>query len=169
MNCPNCGVPLMAGMKVCPKCKWDISKPGAASKEQVKRFEGKNFGMDGVVYHIEGARGRVIDVYPNKCVITTRPTLGSLGTGNATDGEKTIYYQDCIGLQVKYPGITLGYIQLETAATTMNNLGSNFFNENSFTFEGSQLPSEEARVIVDYIKARLEEIKNAQRNMWLKA
>ncbi len=29
MNCPNCGVPLMGGMTVCPKCKYDTrSKDG---------------------------------------------------------------------------------------------------------------------------------------------
>lgn len=25
MNCPYCKVPLMGGMKICPKCKYDTS------------------------------------------------------------------------------------------------------------------------------------------------
>lgn len=207
MNCPNCGVPLMGGMKVCPKCKWDTTKPNGGdgfleykqkiklqqeeeqrkkqeefarqqeinslrrggAEESVKRFSGKYFGLDKVVYHINGARGRVIDIYPHKCVITTGVTFGSIITRNATDGEKTIYYQDCIGLQVKYPGVAIGYIQFETASMTMNNSGSNFFNENSFTFEETQISSDEMSIVVDYIKTQLEEIKNAQRNMWFKA
>ena len=200
MNCPGCGVPLMGGMKVCPKCKWDTTKPNggevhleykkklqsqleeeqkkkqeldklsrSSAEERAKRFSGSFYGLSDVVYHIEGARGRVIDIYPHKCVITTGVTFGSIITRNATDGEKTIYYQDCIGLQVKYPGLTIGYIQFETASMTMNNSGSNFFNENSFTFEESQITSDEMNIVVDYIKAQLEDIKNAQRNMWFKA
>ncbi len=207
MNCPGCGVPLMSGMKVCPKCKWDTTKPDGgegylehkkkiqiqqeeeerkkqkeyereqelkklrlgASEDRVKRFSGRFFGLNDVIYHIEGARGRVIDIYPHKCVITTGVTFGSIITRNATDGEKTIYYQDCIGLQVKYPGVTIGYIQFETASMTMNNTGSNFFNENSFTFEETQISSDEMNIVVNYIKNQLEAIKEAQRNLWFKA
>lgn len=207
MNCPNCGVPLMKNMVICPKCKFDTrtSDGGeefrrykvklkaqkaeearlkeekariAAEKnallnkdaaERVKRFSGKFIGREDIVYHIEGARGRIIDVYPDKCVITTNVTLGSVLTQNATDGEKTIYYQDCIGLQIKYSGLALGYLQLETAAMSMNNSSSNFFNENSFTYEESNIDNHEMCVVVDYIKARLDEIKAAQRRMWFRS
>ena len=27
MDCPHCKVPLMRGMNVCPKCKYDIKSP----------------------------------------------------------------------------------------------------------------------------------------------
>ena len=42
MNCPNCGVPLMGGMVICPKCKYDSrTKDGGESfrlyKEQKER------------------------------------------------------------------------------------------------------------------------------------
>ena len=204
MNCPNCGVPLMGGMSVCPKCRYDTrTKDGgsafaqrkldiarakeeeelqrrkeleheqeakrlrsASAEESVKRFSGEFIGIPEVVYHIDGARGRSIDIYPYKCVITTTATIGSVITSNATDGEKTIYFQDCIGLQVKYPGLTLGYIQFETAAATQNNSSSNFFNENTFTYDSPQISADEMALVVKYVKEQLDRLKEAQRNMW---
>lgn len=213
MNCPNCGVPLMGGMVICPKCKYDTrTKDGGDSfvqhkldlerkkeeeakklqedavqrqkqrerereaealrlgpaKESVKRFSGEFLGMTDIVYRIDGARGRSIDIYPYKCVITTGVTIGSVLTNNATDGEKTIYFQDCIGLQIKYPGLTLGYVQFETAAPTQNNTSSNFFNENTFTFEGTQITADEMTIVINYIKGQMDKIKEAQRNSWMK-
>lgn len=206
MNCPNCGVPLMSGMNICPKCKYDIrTKDGGAAfaqkkieldrakqeaekkrleeleherevsrlksataEESVKRFSGAFRGTPEVVYHIDGARGRSIDIYPYKCVITTDVTIGSVLASNATDGEKTIYYQDCIGLQVKYPGLTLGFIQFETASPTQNNSTSNFFNENTFTYDSTQISAEEMSFVVRYIKGQLDQIKEAQRNSWMR-
>lgn len=195
MNCPNCGVPLMGGMKICPKCKWDTSssdggaafreckqkleeqaaeearlaamtleernelqrKENAATLENVKRrYKPVVYGA---ILHVDGARGRAIDIFPNKCVISTGVTIGSLLTSNATDGEKTIYYGDCIGLQFKQAGLTLGYLQLETAAATMNNSQSNFFNENTFTYDVSSISNADMCVIVDYIKEQVEKIK----------
>lgn len=91
--------------------------------------------MSNLICSIDGARGRRIDVYDNKCVIYTDVTVGSVLTNNATDGEKTIFYKDCIGIQYKEPGIMIGYLQIETASGQMNNLKNNFFAENTFTFE----------------------------------
>lgn len=87
-------------------------------------------------YDLVGSRGRYIKVYEDKCVIGVKAGLGSLVTGNATDGEKTIYYSDVLGVQFKKSGAMLGYLQLETASAIMNNRTDNLFNENSFTFEG---------------------------------
>lgn len=56
-------------------------------------------------------------------------------TNNATDGEKTMYYSDCIEVQFKRSKFAIGYLQLETASSIGNNKGSNFFAENSFTFD----------------------------------
>lgn len=88
----------------------------------------------GIVYEINGARGRHITVFKDRCVINTTVTAGSIITGNATDGEKTIFYKDVIGIQFKESGMSLGYLQLETASRQMNNENSNFFGENTFTF-----------------------------------
>ncbi|MBQ3285335.1 MAG: hypothetical protein IJH40_06800 [Ruminococcus sp.] len=94
------------------------------------------------MYSIDGVRGRHIDIYEDKVVINTKVTFGSVLTHNATDGEKTIYFSDCIGIQYKPSGLTIGYIQFETASSSGNNRQSNFFNENSFTYDLSVISNE---------------------------
>lgn len=120
------------------------------------RMKARKRAEEDLIYSVIGARGRRIKIYPYKCVITTDVTLGSVLTNNATDGEKTIYYKDCIGVQYKRPGATIGYLQLETAAGTMNNEKSNAFNENSFTFEKNTELMDE---IYEYIIGIMDEIK----------
>ena len=87
------------------------------------------------IARVLGARGRTLTIYDTKCVISTTVTPGSILAGNATDGEKTIFYVDCVGIQFKEAGRTLGFLQLETASMQMNNQTSNVSSENSFTFE----------------------------------
>lgn len=142
--------------------KAERERQKAAFEQNMNRFKGEGE----IVYHINGCRGRVIDIYPYKCVISTDVTVGSVITKNATDGEKTLYFQDCIGLQVKYSGLTIGFVQFETDSPSANNLGSNFFNENTFTFENTQVSNEEMKIVVDYIKGQLDKIKEAQRKFW---
>ena len=120
------------------------------------RMNARKRAEEDLVYSVIGARGRRIKIYPYKCVITTDATVGSIITGNATDGEKTIYYKDCIGIQYKRPGATIGYLQFETATSTMNNEKSNMFNENSFTFEKNTELMEE---IYEYIIGIMDGIK----------
>lgn len=110
------------------------------------------------ILSIDGSRGRRIDIYTFKCVIKTSVTIGSVITRNATDGEKTIYFSDVSAVQFKEPGLTLGYLQLETAGASMNNLASNFFNENTFTFEGEEA-TEAAREAYKLIIEILDEYK----------
>ena len=87
------------------------------------------------IARVLGARGRTLSIYDTKCVISTSVTAGSILSGNAIDGEKTIFYLDCVGVQFKEAGRTLGFLQLETASMQMNNQTSNTASENSFTFE----------------------------------
>lgn len=117
---------------------------------------------NGAVYSIKGVRGRHIDIFENKCIITTKVTIGSLLTHNATDGAKTIYYADVVGVQFKEPGITIGYLQLETPGLTMNNAASNFFNENSFTFDTTVISTERMRKVAAYVESRVQEIKHTK-------
>lgn len=114
------------------------------------------------VYEVSGARGRHIKVFEDKCVISTKITVGSILTNNATDGEKTIFYSDCIGVQFKPCGLQVGYLQLETASSSMNNRTTNFWNENSFTFEGDAKVNYQMEEIANYIKKRVEECKRSQ-------
>lgn len=122
----------------------------------------KETNADGIIYDVTGSRGRRLIVFEDKVIIKTSVTAGSILTGNVSDGEKTIYYADCIGIQFKESGLQLGYLQLETASALMNNKASNFFNENSFTFEGSVLNGQ-MQEIADYIRAKIEECKKQKR------
>ena|GEM_PF-1191158 len=135
-----------------------------ASLDNIEIIDTYNSGLekpvDGAIYSINGVRGRHIDVFDNKCIIKTKVTIGSLLTHNATDGTKTIYYADVVGVQFKEPGITIGYLQLETPGLTMNNAASNFFNENSFTFDTTVITTEKMREIAAYIEERVQEIKH---------
>lgn len=116
----------------------------------------------GIKYSLDGARGRHMDVYEDRVCITTDVTIGSLFTGNVTDGSKEIYFSDVIGVQAKAPSITLGYIQFETASIMMNNGGDNFFNENTFTYNESDLPNGLADEVVRFVKEKVAEFKKAK-------
>lgn len=130
-------------------------------EEEIRRVREKakeRYESD-LVYEINGARGRSIRIYPYKCIISTSVTAGSLLTRNATDGEKTIYFRDVIGLQFKKPGLTLGFLQFETASGTMNNEKSNFFSENTFTFEASS--EKITREAYEYVVGVFDELKGS--------
>ena len=152
VSCNQCNISIPVGMVIGTHADLNLNgiAPGAID------------GKGGMAYFFYGARGRSIKVYENKCVIKTEVTVGSLLTHNATDGEKTIYYSDVIGIQHKEPGLTLGYLQLETAAGTGNNNGSNFFNENTFTYDSTQVSEEDMRKVIAYIQERVEACKNAK-------
>ena len=113
-----------------------------------------------IIYSLDGARGRHMDVFNDRVCIINKATLGSLFTGNVTDGVKEIYYSDVISVQAKAPSVTLGYIQLETASVMMNNGRNNFFNENTFTYNESDLPNSLADEVVNFIKNKVSEYKS---------
>lgn len=119
----------------------------------------RRLNMSKLICSIEGVRGRSIEVFDNKCIITTNVTLGSLLTNNALDGEKTIFYIDVVGVQFKPSAITIGYLQLETSSMQMNNKSSNMFSENTFTFEGDDTMNKLMREVRDYIVSRIEGYK----------
>lgn len=138
----------------------EINENSGTEEELAVKREEKAKALEGVVYDLIGVRGRHLRVYDNRVVITTQAGLGSLVSGNVSDGEKTIYYSDCIGVQFKESGLQIGYLQLETASNMMNNQKSNFFNENSFTFDASVQTNELMREVKNYIMERVELAKN---------
>ena len=171
---------------ICPVCNSEIENDSDFCYYCGKIFNEENVEMDGFVenseniispvfdkyaeddfdfylhgenylFDIKGCRGRRIVVYENKCVIKVGVTIGSIVAKNALDGEKTIYYKDVVGVQFKTPGTFLVFLQLETASSKGNNLQSNFFDENSFTFEKNFDKTYEA---YKYIIKRLDEIKS---------
>ncbi len=91
--------------------------------------------MAKLLYQLEGVRGRSIQIFDRKVVINTKAGVGSFLTGNVSDGEKTIFFSDVVGVQFKKSGSLIGYLQFETSSVQMNNQNSNMFSENTFTFE----------------------------------
>ncbi len=117
--------------------------------------------MAKLIYELEGVRGRSLKLYDTKCVITTKKTVGSLITGNFTDGEKTIFLCDVVGIQFKKSGGLIGYLQFETPSLQMNNKSDNMFSENTFTFESGKngITNELIETVYEYVTNRIEEIK----------
>lgn len=116
--------------------------------------------MSNFVCKLHGARGRTLEIYDNKCVIRTSVTVGSVLTHNATDGMKTVFYIDCTGVQFKESRLTIGYLQLETPSMQMNNQASNFFSENTFTFEEANgISNSLMNDVCNYIVGRIEHYK----------
>lgn len=108
------------------------------------------------LFEVHGCKGRHMFVYEDFVVIKVKPMVGSIISANATDGEKVIFLRDCIGLQLKEPYATIGYIQIETASNQMNNIKSGWYNENTFTFDIYEKPIREA---YEYLFRRVKEIK----------
>ena len=120
---------------------------------------------EGVRYCIINNLGKILDVYDNKVVFSSTKSTSTLVTGlvfgtSVTQGEKTIYYKDAIGVQYKPSSIADGYIQVETAAGGVTSSSSQYGGENSIQFSGKDRNAE-AEIIVDFIKNKIEEIKNA--------
>lgn len=109
-----------------------------------------------------GNRGRTLFVYEDFAVIKVTPTVGSMVTGNASDGQKIIFYVDVIGIQFKEPTLTIGYLQLETASPIMNNKSNNYFNENTFTFDNDL---KTAYAAFKYIFKRVRAIKTGKQGI----
>ena len=63
-----------------------------AQHERIKKEQHREKKL-GVLFTLSGNRGRTITVCKNKCIIKTDVTVGSVLTGNATDGEKIISKQ----------------------------------------------------------------------------
>ena len=113
------------------------------------------------MYQFEGVRGRTMWVFDRKVVIATKAGVSSFITGNVSDGEKTIFYKDVIGVQFKKSGSLIGYLQFETGSMQMNNQGSNMFSENTFTFEHNVngVTNEQMEGLYHYICDIIERIK----------
>lgn len=120
--------------------------------------------MSEKIYDLNGVRGRHIDVYEDRVVLTVKAGIGSFIAGNISDGEKTIYYMDCIGVQFKKSGFQIGYLQFETASGIMNNRSNNFFNENTFTWDESKQSNEKMEEVANYCKKKIDEYKSGKHN-----
>ena len=117
--------------------------------------------MANLKYSLVGVRGRELDVYDTKVVIRTRVTVGSILSDNSTDGVKTIFLCDVVGVQFKKSGVAIGYLQFETPSMQMNNQDNNMYSENTFTFRAGQndVTNEKVEKVYEYVVDRIEELK----------
>lgn len=149
---------LATVMKECSKTADKIHE----KVDNTLGIETNEYEIQEALRTIKGARGKTLYLYDNKVIIKTDFTLGSIITKNATDGLKTIYFSDVIGVQFKRAStVVLGYIQLETASTAMNNRNSNFTNENSFSFDGINVSNDDVEEVVKFINQKVEEYKSS--------
>lgn len=117
--------------------------------------------MANFICEFEGVRGRNLKLYDTKIIITTKKTVGSLITGNFTDGEKTIYFCDVVGVQFKKSGGMIGYLRFETPSMQMNNKSDNMFSENTFTYENGKngITNDLMIALYKFVTDRIEELK----------
>ncbi len=117
--------------------------------------------MANFICEFEGVRGRNLKLYDTKIIITTKLAVGSLITGNFTDGEKTIYLCDVVGIQFKRSGDLIGYLQFETSSIQMNNQSNNMYSENTFTYKDgkNRITNKLMEAVYTFITDRIEEIK----------
>ena len=119
---------------------------------------------EGVRYCMVNNTGKILDVYDNRVVFTSTHSTSTLVTGllvgkSVTQGEKTIYYKDAVGVQYKPSSVLDGYIQVETAAGGVSSSSSQYVGENAIQFSGKERNAE-AEIIVAFIKKQIDDIKN---------
>lgn len=109
--------------------------------------------MAKLICELEGVHGRSLKLYDTKCVINTRVMVGGLMSDNDTDGKKTIYLCDVVGVQFKKSGTLRGYLQFETSGDA--------FAENTFTYENGKngITNELMNAVYQYVTDRIEELK----------
>ena len=117
--------------------------------------------MANFICELEGVRGRNLKIYDTKIIITTKVSVGSVLTGNFTDGTKTIYLCDVVGVQFKKSSGLIGYLQFETSSLQMDNKSDNFSSENTFTYEKGKngITNGMMEYVYNFICDRIEEIK----------
>ena len=161
-------------MSIFDKAKTAVKNYTDGLKEQeAKNKEMANAPMEerikmrpeGVKYCLVNNLGKILDVYDNKVVFTSTQSTSTIVTGlvfgsSVTQGEKTIYFKDAIGVQYKPSSIADGYIQVETAAGGVSTSNSQYSGENAIQFSGKK-SNEEAEIIVTFIRTQIENIKNA--------
>lgn len=121
---------------------------------------------------LHGVRGRSILLYDNKCEVRITATVGTVLTSNltsnATDGIKTIYYKDVVGVLFKKAGMKIGYLELETPGLRQHLSGSQY-SENTFTFEETEsLSNELMQEVYTYITERIEGYKYGDQQLLTK-
>ena len=130
--------------------------------EFVKRAREKAIG-NGAMFFCVGSEGRILSVYGDRVSLITTPKVS---VGNYSNGEKTIYYKDCVGIQFNPSPSSwqLGYLQFETSSN-MTNHSSTYYNENTFVWYSnkSEVTNESMQEICDFVHKKIGTYKNEER------
>ena len=108
--------------------------------------------------------GKILKVYEDKCVISTKAGVKAALFGSLLNGDKEFYFTDITSVQFKNLGITTGYLQFEYPGSRS---GNNFVSENSFTFSATvgtakyNKLKDEMPGIYEDIQKRVREAKTA--------
>lgn len=107
------------------------------------------------IYVLNGLNGK-LKLYENRVEIKRLGFGAKLVYGTFTAGDKTIYLQDITGVEVKKPGITVGYIQLTLPGGIEKTSGAfkARIDENTVTFA-----QKNDYKIALKIKEKIEELK----------
>ena len=141
----------------------DISKRRSAQNQAilVKNAREKAIANSALFFCV-GSEGRILSVYEDRVSLITKPKLF---VGNYSNGEKTIYYKDCVGLQFNPSPSSwqLGYLQFETSSNMTNN-SSTYYNENTFIWylKKSEVTNEIMQKIYNFVNEKVGIYKNAE-------
>lgn len=121
--------------------------------------------MDEMVYEYDGNMGKVLKVYPDRCIISSKGGIKGAMFGSLLAGDKEFYFKDITSVQFKNLGMTSGYLQFEYPGSRS---GNNFASENSFTFSATigtekyKKLKEEMPGIYEDIRKRVNEAKTVK-------
>lgn len=121
--------------------------------------------MDEIIYEYDGNVGKILKVYPDRCVISSKGGLKGAMSGSLLASDKEFYFKDITSVQFKNLGMTSGYLQFEYPGS---HSGNNFVSENSFTFSATlgtakyKKLKEEMPGIYEDIRKRVNEAKTTK-------
>ena len=90
--------------------------------------------MNEMIYEYDGNMGKILKVYPDRCVISSIGGVKGAMFGSLLTGDKEFYFKDITSVQFKNLGMTTGYLQFEYPGS---HSGNNFVSENSFIFSAT--------------------------------
>ena len=136
-----------------------LKKNSIKNREAVVKIAKAKADENGAIFFCVGSEGRILSVYEDRVSLVSKPKIL---VGNFANGEKTIYYKDCIGLQFNPSPSSqqLGYLQFETASTMTNNSGT-YYNENTFGWylKKSEVTNETMQKVNNFVHEKVAECK----------
>ena len=116
--------------------------------------------MDTLVFDFDNEIASGSGMHKHLSVYEDRVELRAEGSAltNGLQGEKTIYYSDCTGVQFKLATRLFGgYVQFETASIAGQ--GDPYKSENSVPFRNSQ--NDLMTKVVEYVKDQIRKAKSS--------